>query len=274
MAKYKRSNRIAELTRIFLENPRIGFQLSYFADQFQVAKSSVSEDIAILEEYFTEQGLGKIITSAGASGGVRYIPRMEFAAAQGWMLQAIEMLAKPDRILPGGFLYMSDLLGNPSFIRGVGKIFAEAFADTSADLILTMETKGIPIALATSLYLQLPVVVVRRDSKITEGTTVSVNYLSGSSGRIQTMSLARRSIGQDRKAIILDDFMKAGGTTKGMVNLLREFQSECVGIGILMEAAEPSDKLVSGYTSLAKLTDVDEIGRTVSMELGNFFEKI
>ncbi len=272
--KHKRSSRIAELTRIFIENPRVAFQLSHFSEQFRVAKSSISEDIAILEEYFAEQGLGKIVTHAGAAGGVKYIPRMKLDEARAWMQQAIEKLEVSERILPGGFLYMSDLLGDPSFIRGVGRIFAEIFAETDADIILTVETKGIPIALATSMYLQIPVVVVRRDSKVTEGTTVSVNYLSGSSGRIQTMSLARRSIGQKRKAIILDDFMKAGGTTKGMINLLQEFQSECVGIGVLMEMAEPEDKVVSGYTSLAKLAEVDELKRTISVKLGSFFENI
>lgn len=270
--KYKRSNRIAELTRFFIENPRTVFQLSFFSEKFQVAKSSVSEDITILEEFFRDEGLGTIVSSAGAAGGVKYIPRMKTEDARSWMIQAIERLAVSERILPGGFLYMSDLLGDPAFIRGVGRIFAEAFANTEADMILTVETKGIPIALATALYLNIPVVVVRRDSKVTEGTTVSVNYVSGSSHRIQTMSLARRSIGQNRKAIILDDFMKAGGTTKGMINLLHEFHSQCVGIGVLMEMSEPKNKLVSEYISLAKLTKVDEADRTVSVELGSFFQ--
>lgn len=274
MTKLKRSNRIAELTRIFVENPRTNFQLTYFSEQFQVAKSSISEDITILEEYFAEQGLGEITTSAGAAGGVKYIPRMKVADAKDWMLETIEKLAVPERILPGGYLYMTDLLGDPSFIRSLGRVFAEAFSTVDADIILTVETKGIPIAIATSLYLHIPVVVVRRDSKVTEGTTVSVNYLSGSSRRIQTMSLAKRAIGNNKRAIILDDFMKAGGTAKGMINLLHEFQSECVGIGVLMEMAEPKDKLVTDYISLAKLTEVDEIKKTASVELGSFFEKI
>ncbi|WP_436796444.1 pur operon repressor [Desulfuribacillus alkaliarsenatis] len=269
--KYKRSNRIAELTRIFIENPRTTYQLSFFSDKFQVAKSSVSEDITILEEYFEEQGLGSIVSSAGAAGGVKYIPRMRVEEARKWMLTALEKLAVAERILPGGYLYMSDLLGEPAFISGVGRIFSEAFADSGADMILTVETKGIPIALATAKYLNIPVVVARRDSKVTEGTTVSVNYVSGTSHRIQTMSLARRSIGQYRKAIILDDFMKAGGTTKGMINLLQEFQSECVGVGVLMEMSEPSNKLVSDYISLAKLTKVDELNKRIFAELGSFF---
>ncbi|OEH84336.1 pur operon repressor [Desulfuribacillus stibiiarsenatis] len=272
MMKLKRSARIAELTRIFIENPRTPFQLSYFSEQFDVAKSSISEDIAILEEYFRERGLGEVITTAGASGGVKYIPRLKIEEAREWMLHEIERLAVPERILPGGFLYMSDLLGETSFIRGVGKIFAEAFAEVKADMILTVETKGIPIALATALYLNIPMVVVRRDNKVTEGTTVSVNYVSGSSGRIQTMSLSRRSVPQNSRVLILDDFMKAGGTTKGMINMLKEFHAECVGVGVLVEMAEPVEKLVTDYISLAKLSEVDEVKQTISVELGSFFK--
>lgn len=50
---------------------------------------------------------------------------------------------------------------------------------------MTVATKGVPIAQAVSYYLNAPFVIVRRDSKITEGSTVSVNYVSGSSERIE-----------------------------------------------------------------------------------------
>ncbi len=33
----------------------------------------------------------------------------------------------------------------------------------------------------------------------------------------------------------IDDFMKAGGTALGIINLLKEFESELLGIGVLID---------------------------------------
>ena len=79
-------------------------------------------------------------------------------------------------------------------LADVGRMFATAFADGDIDVIMTVETKGIPLAYATAACMNLPVVIVRRDNKVTEGSAVSINYVSGSNKRIQTMSLARRAL--------------------------------------------------------------------------------
>ena len=42
------------------------------------------------------------------------------------------------------------------------------------DVIMTVETKGIPLAYATATYMNLPVVIVRRDSRVTEGRQLAL----------------------------------------------------------------------------------------------------
>ena len=88
---------------------------------------------------------------------------------------------------------MTDIMGQPEYLNEIGKMFASAFAGRDIDVIMTVETKGIPLAYATATYMNLPVVIVRRDNRVTEGSAVSINYVSGSNKRIQTMSLARRA---------------------------------------------------------------------------------
>ena len=78
-------------------------------------------------------------------------------------------LADPDRILPGGYLYLSDLLGDPALIREIGRIWATLFAGERIDAVVTVETKGIPLAYATATHLGTSVAIVRRDSRVTEG---------------------------------------------------------------------------------------------------------
>ena len=123
-------------------------------------------------------------------------------------------------------------------IRKAGAILASHFIEKSVDYVVTVQTKGIPLAFEVAKNLGVQLVIVRRDNKVAEGPTVTINYVSGSSGRIQNMSLPKRSIHKNSKCIFIDDFMKAGGTALGILDLLKEFESELVGIGILVDTVD------------------------------------
>jgi len=119
--------------------------------------------------------------------------------------------------------------------------------------VLTMETKGIPIALMTARMLDVPLVIARRDSRAYEGSAVKINYIAGGNDRIETMALARRSVNPGQKALIVDDFMKGGGTLQGMVDMMHEFQAEVVGVCVMISTATPEVKRVKGANSLLVL---------------------
>ena len=153
---------------------------------------------------------------------------------------------------------MADLLYDPAIVRQLGYIFASIFREKSPEAVVTIETKGIPLALMTANALGVPAVIVRHGNKVTEGSSVSINYVSGSSKRIQTMSLTRRALGTGKKVLIIDDFIKAGGTAKGLMSLMQEFEAEVVGLGILMEdAVWNTSRLVTEYLALLQLVEVD-----------------
>ena len=183
-------------------------------------------------------------------------------------------LEQPDRILPGGYLYMSDLLGQPALMNEAGKIFATAFGNMDIDVVMTVETKGIPLAYATGAQLNLPVVLVRRDHQATEGSAVSINYVSGSHKSLHTMSLSRRAMREHSRVLIVDDFMKAGGTVQGMIDLLAEFNATVAGVGVLVESGsvDSEERLLTDYVSLAQLTAVDAKSRHISVKPGNYFD--
>ncbi|MFY0544662.1 pur operon repressor [Brevibacillus sp. H7] len=271
MKKLRRSARLVDMTQHLLAHPHTLIPLTLFSEEYGAAKSSISEDLSIIKEAFETQGVGVLKTVAGAAGGVKFIPRVNMEQATHFMRELIGHLEKPERLLPGGYLYMSDILGNPGTLANIGKLFATAFADKDVEVVMTVETKGIPLAYATAAYLNVPVVIVRRDNKVTEGSVVSINYVSGSSKRIQTMSLARRALAEQSRVLIVDDFMKAGGTIQGMIDLLQEFRATVVGCGVLVETADVSERLVEEYISLAKLQDVDLKGKQIEIELGSYF---
>jgi purine operon repressor len=272
--KLKRSARLVELTQYLLNRPHTLIPLTTFADRYGAAKSSISEDLAIIKEVFEDEGMGDLLTFAGATGGVRFIPKMTKEQALIFAQNLCAQLEHIDRILPGGYLYMSDLLGEPSLMNEAGKIFATAFADKDIDCVMTVETKGIPLAYATGAQLNLPVVLVRRDHQVTEGSAVSINYVSGSHKSIHTMSLSRRALKDKAKVLIVDDFMKAGGTIQGMVDLLAEFDAEVAGVGVLVESGvvETEERLLHDYVSIAKLTSVDYKSKQILVSPGNYFD--
>lgn len=271
--KFRRSERLIDMTNYLLEHPRQLVPLTFFADRYSSAKSSISEDLAIVKETFEQRGIGTLQTVPGAAGGVRFFVKVSKDEAKPFVKELCEMIAKPDRLLPGGYLYLTDILGNPSIVQKAGRIIASAYADAKIDVVVTVATKGIPLAYAVASQLNVPVVIVRRDSKVTEGPTVSINYVSGSTKRIQTMVLSKRSLTEGSNVLIVDDFMKAGGTVMGMKNLLEEFNAHVAGIAVLVEAEKIEERLVDEYLSLVKLSDVDVKEKRISVHEGNFFQK-
>ncbi|MNC11042.1 Pur operon repressor [compost metagenome] len=272
MKKLKRSARLVEMTQYLLFRPHTLIPLTTFAERYNSAKSSISEDLAIIKEVCESEGLGDLLTLAGAAGGVKFIPKVSKAQSEIFMTDICRQLEQPERVLPGGYMYMSDLLGRPLILNEIGKMFATAFAGRDIDVVMTVETKGIPLAYATATFLNLPVVIVRRDNKVTEGSAVSINYVSGSNKRIQTMSLSRRALKEEAKVLIIDDFMRAGGTIHGMMDLLAEFRATVKGVGVFVESDEVEEHLVEDYISLARLTHVDSRSKQVKVVLGNYFE--
>ncbi|TQR06136.1 pur operon repressor [Psychrobacillus soli] len=271
--KWKRSERLVDMTQYLMEHPHKLIPLTFFASLYESAKSSISEDLTIVKETFEERGRGLLVTVPGAAGGVKFIPTMTNEDVKVVAKDLMEQLSKAERLLPGGYLYMTDLLGNPTLMNKVGKVFASAFANEKIDAIMTVATKGIPIAHAIARHLNVPVVVVRRDSKVTEGPTVSINYVSGSARRIQTMVLSKRSMEKGQRVLITDDFMKVGGTINGMKSLLEEFNCELAGIAVLVEAEHEGEQLVDEYLSLVKLHEVNEKSGTIALTEGNYFVK-
>src|SRR5690625_5560736 len=102
----KRSNRIVALTDYFLENPRELVQLPYFSEIYQASKSSISEDLDIIDHMFQYEGIGQLQRSAGAAGGVRYIPYFSNEKSMQFINELCHKLEEPVRILPGGYLYI------------------------------------------------------------------------------------------------------------------------------------------------------------------------
>ena len=262
------------ISNYLINNPYKLTSLNTFAEKYESAKSSISEDIVIIKRAFEEIEIGHIQTVTGAGGGVIFTPSISSHDAKEMVEDLRAKLSENDRILPGGYIYLSDLLSTPAILKNIGRIIAKSFMDQKIDAVMTVATKGVPLANAVANVLNVPFVIVRRDLKITEGSTVSVNYVSGSSGdRIEKMFLSKRSLKAGSRVLIVDDFLKGGGTVNGMISLLREFDSELAGVAVFADNAQEEREKQFDYKSLLKVTNIDVKNQAIDVEVGNIFDE-
>ena len=111
--KWKRSERLVDMTRHLLEYPHELIPLTFFSERYQSAKSSISEDLTIVKETFEEKGTGNLITVTGAAGGVKFIPKMAEAEVRESDVSSYGRTWSFGSTFAGGYLFMADLLGNP-----------------------------------------------------------------------------------------------------------------------------------------------------------------
>src|SRR5699024_1122964 len=108
-------------------------------------------------------------------------------------------------------LFRSDIMGDPKMMNDIGDLIATMYGDLEIDSVVTVATKGISLANAVARKLNVPVAVIRKDNKVTEGSTVSINYVSGSTRKIETMVLSKRTLKEGSNVLVVDDFLRAGG---------------------------------------------------------------
>lgn len=266
MEKVKRTERVAAITRVLTESPNSIIRYSVFCNMFSAAKSSVSEDIAIVSESLQKYGLGTVETVAGAAGGVRFRPALSGEKDREFLEKLCTLFSQENRRLPGGYLYFSDLLSDPALVRTMGDLIASRYYAIRPDFVLTMETKGIPVALMAAEALSVPLIIARHATKVYEGSAVNISYVTGS-GKIETMSLSRRAVHEGQTALIVDDFMRGGGTAGGMISLMKEFGVQVAGVCFVLALEGSCETLGANASSLMileKLKDGEPIRITPS----------
>lgn len=266
MDRVSRKERLVYISSVLTSHPTKLYPLAHFVSVLGAAKSSLSEDINILRDTYEKFDLGVIETFVGTNGGIRYLPHLADGARERFLMEICEDLKEPSRILPGGFLYTVDVFSNPEYMDKMAKIVAEWYLHESIDLIVTVETKGVPFAAGVARILNKNMVIARRGNKLTEGSVITMNYVSGSSQRMQTMSLAKRAVKEGERVLILDDFAAGGGTLRAICDMMREFSVCVVGCGVAIATAKHANtRKIPGLRSLLTLEEVDTEQNTVSI---------
>ncbi|HOO62846.1 MAG TPA: pur operon repressor [Synergistaceae bacterium] len=253
--KAKRMERILRIASKLLLYPSKQFSITKMADFFEVSKTVISEDISLLAQAVKQEEYGVIEVGRGRSGGAFFQPYLENEKQEQWLNEISALLKEPDRILPGGILYYSDIIFNPFYCFRLGYILATLFASKSVDAVMTSEVKGIPLGMFTAHALGVPVMLCRFRNRPSDGSAIAVHYPS-MGGDVRTMYMGVRQLGERKKVLIIDDFMRGGSTVSGMLQVARESNLEVAGVGVFLASAKPSIKPIS-FPSFHALLEVD-----------------
>ena len=79
------------------------------------------------------------------------------------------------------------------------------------------------------------------------------------------MSLPRKALPAKARVLVVDDFMRAGGTARGMQELAEEVGAEVVGTYLFIASRMPEKKIVTDYASLMTLRGVDDATKAIDI---------
>jgi adenine phosphoribosyltransferase len=124
-------------------------------------------------------------------------------------------------------------------------------ADRNPEVLITAETKSIPLVYALSLQMALPYIVLRKSYKPYMGDAIKAETLSITTGAPQTLYLDEkdRKLMTGRQVALVDDVISTGSTLQGM-----RLIADKAGAKIVAQAA------IFTEGDRAKWTDVISLG--------------
>jgi xanthine phosphoribosyltransferase len=136
-------------------------------------------------------------------------------------------------------LKLDDILNHqvdPMLIMEMGKEFAKLFADALPEKVLTVESSGIPIALAVAYELGVPMVFARRKKTLTmDQDTYSERVPSFTKGIVTDIMVSSHLLKKDERILLIDDFIANGDAARGLIRIIERAEAELVGVGIVVE---------------------------------------
>ena len=138
------------------------------------------------------------------------------------------------QIKPGLRIAILNILGDTELVEACAGALAEKLQSIDYDVIVTAESKSIPLAYALSAKTDKPFIVLRKSYKPYMGDALQAETLSITTGAPQTLYLDEKDFDtiRGKRVVIVDDVISTGSTLQGMRLLL-----DRAGATVAVEAA-------------------------------------
>ena len=137
-------------------------------------------------------------------------------------------------ITPQFSIAVFNLLGDTEIVQAAAQGLARRLGQIDFDVLVTAETKSVPLLYHLAMLMQKPWVVLRKDYKPYMGEALSAETLSITTGKPQTLYLDEKDqpLLRGRRVVLVDDVISTGSTLQGMRLLMDK-----VGAQVVAEAA-------------------------------------
>jgi adenine phosphoribosyltransferase len=144
------------------------------------------------------------------------------------------------QIKPGLRIAILNILGDTELVQACGEALAEKLSKVDYDVLVTAESKSIPLAHALSVETKKPYVVLRKIYKPYMGAALKTETLSITTGEPQNLFLDEKDLQlmKGKKIVIVDDVISTGSTLQGMRLLVQKSGAEVVAEAAIFTEGE------------------------------------
>jgi adenine phosphoribosyltransferase len=137
-------------------------------------------------------------------------------------------------IAPGVRIAILNILGDVELVQAAARALAGRLAPISPSVLVTAETKSIPLIYALAVEMHTPYVVFRKTYKPYMGNALSAETQSITTGSLQTLYLDEkdRALLSGQPIALVDDVISTGSTLQAMRHL-----AQLAGAAVVAEAA-------------------------------------
>lgn len=153
---------------------------------------------------------------------------------------------------------------DPKLMDVIGKEFAEHYRNKNVTKVVTIESSGIAPATFTALYLDVPLIILKKCSSKTLADDVFQTKVTSFTKNIEyDLTLSKNYVNDNDNVLVIDDFLANGEASFGAINLIKMANANIAGIGILIEKSfqKGYERLVdAGYDvySLARISKLSD----------------
>ena len=144
-----------------------------------------------------------------------------------------EKILKEGKVLPGNILKVGSFLNHQidvDFIMEMGKEIERLFLGEKITKILTIETSGIPIAVAAAAAMHIPVVFAKKHkTSNVSGDVYKTVVHSYTHGTDYTVVVESDYLSDKDNVLIVDDFLANGKALKGLLDIVAQAGAASAG---------------------------------------------
>lgn len=149
------------------------------------------------------------------------------------MVALEEKILKEGKVLPGNILKVGSFLNHQidvDFIMEMGKEIERLFGGEKITKILTIETSGIPIAVAAAAAMHIPVVFAKKHkTSNVSGDVYKTVVHSYTHGTDYTVVVESDYLSDKDNVLIVDDFLANGKALKGLLDIVAQAGATSAG---------------------------------------------